>query len=186
MNLRPGRSRSGPEGIEIADHRRSRNRRRESCHPVQLTARYETPCLGFGKHSGKAGYFQATVDGDAAATLFIDEQKVGLQFGGYNDGFRTWIELPPGAPQPRSGFGLRRHESTTGQAGLRSWRVRPVPPEELRSPHYRSRSKWSLSTAARLRIGEVSETTIKRRAATSPAEDLAPSLQDRSEAESAC
>jgi hypothetical protein len=37
-----------------------------------------------------------TVDGDAAATLFIDEQKVGLQFGGYNDGFRfTWIELLP-------------------------------------------------------------------------------------------
>jgi len=44
----------------------------------------------------EAGYFQTTVDGDAAATLLIDEQKLSLQFGCDNDGFGfTWIEFPP-------------------------------------------------------------------------------------------
>src|SRR5882762_293326 len=71
--------------------------------------------------------------------------------------------VAPGAPQRHSSFGLRE---TTISA-------------------YRSRSKWSLPTAARLRIGEVSETTIKRRAASSPAQDPVPSLQRRSKAESA-
>jgi len=67
-------------------------------HVIQhrLTSGYETPCLGFGKHSEKAGYFQTTVDGNAAATLLIDEQKLSLQFGGDNDGFGfTRIELLP-------------------------------------------------------------------------------------------
>src|SRR5258708_24234127 len=49
---------------------------------------------------------------------------------------------------------------------------------------YKSRSRWSLPMAARLRIGEVSGTTIKRRAAFSPAVNPAPWLQFRSGAES--
>src|SRR5712692_8760590 len=99
-----------------------------------------------------------------------------------------WLRLhqdrvAPGAPQHRSGFGLRRLASTTGQAGPRSWTVRSGQPEEQRSQH-KSRNRWSLPTAARLRIGEASETTITSRAAFLLAVDPVPWLLFRNGVES--
>jgi len=118
----------------------------ETCNPnhfVQdgLASRDQTPCFGFGKHSEEAGYLKAPVHGDAAATRLIDQQQIGRQLTGDNNGFGfAGIELLAEHVNL-----VKSSRSTAGGTTISAWR---------------SRSRWSLFTAEMLRIGEVPETTL--------------------------
>ena len=85
-------------------------------HVIQngLAPGYQAPRLGFGEDSEKAGDCQTAVDRDRSATLLVDEEKLGVQFGCDHGGFGlTGVEFEPSiAPSFPAPF-----ESSRGSVG---------------------------------------------------------------------